>query len=377
VVVYLWGWRVVRKREVGRKIVWLFALLFAATLFWLLPITSDLYNYLTRAHMFTDLGANPLLDAPSDFLDDQLMQAYLAPYAVEPSIYGPAWVLVSAPGTLGQQDVTVGSFYLKGLAVLAYLACAWLVERILLQTRPDRSVEGLYLFAWNPLVVMMAVGDGHNDVVMMAFVLLATWLLLQERWALSFGVLALSVWIKYVSVIYLPLFAVFAWYRLDRSQRWPVLARATFSVLAFSALVLAPFWQPEWFRVLGERLIQPSNWQAGASNLVRWTLGLGLSLFVASYAILIWRMVRQAGSVCNPGRHGNVQRLLDAGFVVSLLVFVLGAARSQPWHLIWPAAWAGLSQRRWAWPAIAVLSVAMLAAQFWVEWGAPGWRMPS
>ena len=68
----------------------------------------------------------------------------------------------------------------------------------------------------------------------------------------------------------------------------------------------------------------------------------------------------------------DAQCLLNACFAAALLVFLLGAARSQPWHLVWPAALAGLSRWQWAWPLVAALSALMLVAQLWIEWGTPG-----
>ena len=82
-----------------------------------------------------------------------------------------------------------------------------------------------------------------------------------------------------------------------------------------------------------------------------------------AWVVLIWR-VRQGD--------GSAQPLVNAGFVASLLAFVLGGVRSQPWHLIWPLALAGLSDRKWAWPTVVVLTAVMLAVQVWVEWGTPG-----
>jgi hypothetical protein len=87
-------------------------------------------------------------------------------------------------------------------------------------------------------------------------------------------------------------------------------------------------------------------------------------VFALAYAGLTWKFARGPGFL---------QHLANASFLAALLAFVLGAARSQPWHLIWPVALAGLSDRRWAWPVSLGLSAAMLAAQVWVEWGAPGW----
>jgi hypothetical protein len=368
-VAYLWGWRLVRAGRADRRIVWGFAVLFAATLFWLMPITSDLFTYVSQAHLFTDLGVSPLVVAPLDMIGDRLILAYPALYATNPSVYGPAWTLISAPGTLGPHDVVGGLFYLKGLALIAYLGSVWLVEQICRQIRPAAALDVLYRFAWNPLVLLMAMGDGHNDMAMMAVVLLAFWLLLQERWVLAFGALALSVWIKYVSMVFAPLFVIYVLRARSAGEGEPARARysalvgGALAAMGVSLLAFVPFWNEDLLSGLVVRLARPVNWQSEATGLSSWILGLGLLLFVVAYAVLAWQFLREPGSL---------QRLLNVSFTVSLLAFVLGAARSQPWHLIWPVALAGLSDRRWAWPVVIGLSVLLLAGQVWVEWGAPG-----
>ncbi len=362
---YLGGWFVVRRGLGQRAVVWGFVLLFAATLFWLLPITSDLFSYLTRAYVLTDMGGNPFLDAPLNWRDPLLL-AYPTQYASYPSVYGPAWLMASAPGTLGPHDVAVGVFYLKGLATVSYASCAWFLERILRQVRPGMALEGLYLFAWNPLVLLLAVGDGHNDVVMMAAVLFALWLLLGERWALAFAALAFSVWIKYVSAVFAPLFALYVWRRFEgqpERARWAALTQGGLVGLLVSALVFAPFWTTERMPGIAQRLLQPVNWRGGFGPLPALALMLGLGLFAAAWVFLAWQMMRGSGSY---------QQLATACFSAVILAFLLGAMRSQPWHLIWPAALAGLSEQRWAWPAVVGLSAVMLVVQVWAEWGAPG-----
>jgi hypothetical protein len=346
-------------------VIWSFAGLFALTLFWLQPITSDLFSYLSRAHLSTDLGGNPLVDAPLDF-DDALVRAYPTFYATRPTVYGPAWLLISAPGTLGRHDVVTGLAFLKGVAVVAYLGCAWYLEQILRQLRPTAALEGLYLFAWNPLVLLMAVGDGHNDIVMMALVLLSLWLLLRERWLCSWGALTLSVWIKYVSVIFFPLFALYTWRRLGRERghrRWSPMAWLGLMAVTLSFLLFVPFGGLDQVSGLVERVLWPANWREGAANLPALALGIGLALFAIAYAVLIWRFMRGERSF---------QQLGNVCFSATVLAFLLGAARSQSWHLIWPAALAGVSERRWAWPLVVGLSVAMLAVQLWAEWAGAG-----
>jgi hypothetical protein len=362
-VAYLWGWRMVRAGRAPRWLIWGGAIVYALTLLWLLPITADLFLYLVRSHMFTDLGLNPLQVAPLALPRDRLLAAYAVEYGSRPTVYGPAWILLSAPGTLGRYDMVMGLFYLKGLAVAGVLGCAWLLERILRQVRPAAALEGLYLFAWNPLVLLMAVGDGHNDAVMMALVLLAGWWLLRERWALAFGALALSVWVKYVSVLLFPLFLIYVWWRLapQGRRRLIVLAEVLFVAAGVSVLVVAPFWYPDLIPGLVARLAHPAN--TPMPGLSEWALGVGLALFAVGYAAMLGWLAR---------RPGSLSRLMDMGFGVTLLVFVLGAARSQPWHLLWLAALAGLTDKRWVWPVVIAVAAVLLAGQVWVEWGTPG-----
>ncbi|HSJ53171.1 MAG TPA: hypothetical protein VLC52_05430 [Anaerolineae bacterium] len=363
---YAWGWRAVRRGGVSRRVIWAFGGLYAVTLFWLLPITADLFVYLGRAHLFTDLEGNPLEDTLQS-RRDALLAAYPTAYAHHSSAYGPAWSLISAPGTLGRHDVSGGVAYLKGLAVVSYGGMAWLLEQILRRIRPADALQGLYLLAWNPLVLVLGVGDGHNDMVMMALVLLAFWLLLEMRWMLAFVALWVAVWIKYVGAAFIPLFLIYAWERWENRgrQTWPVLVGAGLSGLAVTGLVFAPFRDGgnDELLTLLRRVLLPVAARAVSRDVVAWATAGGLVLLAVAYLWLLRHMIRSERSF---------QELCNLGFVAALLAFVLGAARSQPWHLIWPVSLAGLSDRRWAWPAVIGLSAVMLATQFWVEWGAPG-----
>jgi len=140
---------------------------------------------------------------------------------------------------------------------------------------------------------------------------------------------------------------------------------AGLSGLTVTSLVFAPFGDGDGSELwtLVRRVLFPANALAESRDVVSWATVAGLVLLVVAYWWLLKRMLRSDRSF---------QVLCNLGFTAALLAFVLGAARSQPWHLIWPVSLAGLSDRRWAWPAIVVMSAVMLATQLWVEWGAPG-----
>lgn len=370
---YALGWGVVRRGGGTPRVVWGLAVSFALTLFWLLPMTSDLFGYVVHSHLLTDLDANPLLTAPLTFGADPLVRAFPIGYFRHGAIYGPTWLLLSSLGTLGSQDLIAGVAYLKGLSVVAYLGSAWLVHRMLNKHHPERALEGLYCFAWNPLVLLLAVGDGHNDMVMMALVLLAFWFLLRERWTLAFGVLALSIWVKYVTLLFLPLFALYAWRRWQQDTppdgRWRWMVRRAVGPLAallgVTVGVLAPFWRADLPAEIGERLLEPANWAGVGAALSSRLLAMGL---VAYGLAMVWLLRRLSRGGVTFGR------LASASFHASLLAFVLLGARSQPWYLIAPISLASLSEEKWSKPLAGGLGILMLGVQTWVEWGMPGAR---
>ena len=408
-VAYLAGWRIVRRsRGVPRSLVWGGALLFSATLFWVYPITCDLFDYVGSAHLLTDLGANPLLVSRSAFPDHGFFQAYATPYLHLPSAYGPLWNLLAAPATIGAHDELFGIAWLKGLALASFLACAWLIERIASglvrrQGPPASSgttaaqplsrdpvpaaasqdalqpgIEALYLFAWNPLILFATVGDGHNDLAMMALVLGSAWCLLRQWPVAALVTLTFSVGIKYVSALLLPLWGLYLWRTLPTFRRKPVLTMgAAFSVAGAAAMV-APFWDPAVLPSMLARLLTPDTWTVAAGPTIRWLMYAGLALLAAAYVLQMWKLNR-----AYTGLRSALGPLVASACTLLLFTFLLGAARSQPWHLLWALALAPLVAVARTWrstPAIVLgpLSALMLAAFGWVEWGQPGrWTWPA
>src|SRR3712207_9323769 len=65
--------------------------------------------------------------------------------------------------------------------ILAYLGTCVALYLILRAAQPERALVGTLLYAWNPLVILEAVQNGHNDVVAALPCLLAVWLRSEER----------------------------------------------------------------------------------------------------------------------------------------------------------------------------------------------------
>ncbi len=179
------------------------------------PVTAiDLFIYAIRTRGWALYGLNPLATAPEMLPPADPWLGLAAEWGGAPSPYGPAWEWLS----LGGFYLAGGSFLghllvLKFLAGLAYLGSAGLVYLCLARVRPAWAPAGTIAFAWNPLTLLESIQNGHNDIWLVFFLLLAAWSLGRRpgRVSLPAGLavclgLALSILVKFVTLLVAPFF---------------------------------------------------------------------------------------------------------------------------------------------------------------------------
>lgn len=185
-----------------------FGLLFGFTLVWLYPITAnDLFRYVLRGRIWTVYGESPMLVPPNAYPDDPYIK-FAGEFGNWVSGYGPLWeVVVQAPLQLGAVEMVPGAISLKLVVLLFYLFSAVLLGWF---ATPERgtSLAMLTFFAWNPLVLMQGPGNGHNDMVFMALMVLGIILWQRKLWWAAALALTLSVVAKASALLLLPLFGV-------------------------------------------------------------------------------------------------------------------------------------------------------------------------
>ncbi|MBN1220557.1 MAG: hypothetical protein JXM69_16665 [Anaerolineae bacterium] len=191
-----------------RLLVLVFGLVFGFTLVWLYPITAnDLFRYVLRARIWTVYGESPMLVPPDAFPNDPYL-----PFAGEfghwVSGYGALWeILAQVPLRLGAVGMISGSISLKLIVWLCYLVCAVLIGWMATPQR-GTALTALTFFAWNPLVLMQGMGNGHNDMVFMALLVLGIAFWQRRIWWAAGLALTLAAVAKIPALLMLPLFAV-------------------------------------------------------------------------------------------------------------------------------------------------------------------------
>lgn len=329
-------WVFQRLRTTGRTLAALFVppVVWSATAaFMYPPYAVDLFHNLADSRLLWIYRLNPMVVAP-------IARPFIigTSYADQTSSYGPLWYLLSFPGAVFQPQNYLSSIILLKLWMgVFYIASGVLVFLTLRMTRPRLAMAGTALYLWNPFVIMRDLGDGHNDVVMFFFVLLALYFAADHEWLGVGPALILSALIKYVSVLLGPLVLIYV-LMLPPEQRRRALPRLLIGGvigLALAALIYVPFWAgPRTFlAIFGETKLTITStpllvqlWLTGplfndsSGDTARLLMRI---VFLIPYALIL-------ASVRPP-----VTRLYAASYQGLWVFILIATAWFRPWYLLW------------------------------------------
>jgi len=379
-----WAWGVV----IGGTI------LFGGTLALAYPTTAiDVLIYAVRTRGWALYGLNPLATAPQNLPVDPWV-GLAAEWGDAPSPYGLVWEGISLLAfRLAGGDFLSHLLALKAVAALAHLGSAGLVALTLRHLKPDWALVGAAAFAWNPLALLESAGNGHNDILMAFFLLLAAYFAASGRRWLVIPALTLSIFTKFIPLMALPFFLL---YLVRREASWPRRLGVAAGNLALAgglgAALILPVW-PGWenwaIRDLGQGagkspfallvlILRPWLTTNVAFDVSRYMLN-GLFLLICLW--LAWR------ALTGPPTLAPVA--LAPTFGVFFWYLVLPNQQFHAWYLLWPLAMAVLllpspaltqivsfgltallsitlyeTMRVWWWDALDVLTLHAIAIPF-------------
>lgn len=228
-VLYAYTLQQVRRKKLKARQIWFLILVTVSILFFSFPAFSyDIFNYMATARVTFFYKENPYLIMPIEFIGEPMLKFMHAPNKI--ALYPPFWILLTVvPHFLGGGNILLTVFIFKAFVITFYLGLAWLIWQV-----SKKNLYSLAFFALNPLVIIQTLVSGHNDVVMMFFVLLAFYWLFQKKKIFSFSSLLISVGIKYATFVLLPLFAFSS--RLKKEKLITLSCWALFVVFLLSPL---------------------------------------------------------------------------------------------------------------------------------------------
>jgi hypothetical protein len=348
VLVALYGWllRLCRRGLPARLRLLVLGLPVLYSLLWLptVPVfSSDVFSYIAHGYVRVGLDANPYA-VDSAAVAASPIGAELASYGwrpvFPPTPYGPLVThLETGLVRLAGGDVRLAVLLFKLAAVAASLAAAGLIRWILGMVRPRDRDLGTVAYLWNPAVLVEVAGEGHNDALMAALVLLALGLTLRRRVAVAVLAMTAAALTKYLPLLLVPLQLGYWWSGPERPRRLAGrLAMGAVAGLVVTVVLLAPFWRgTATFTGLREsgRAGHTGSTQTVVvevlSRLVGESPALRVVAVTAAAALLFLALVLAL-------RVPDADALLRRSALVMVVALVIAGPAYWPWYVVLPVA---------------------------------------
>jgi len=336
--------------------------------------SHDIFDYVFRGRMMVESNANPLIEIPRSYRKDAFIR-YVA-WQKNVDTYGPLWEMASFGVSTtvhkiaeGLQWDTVGlpscpnssdSCHLliayitsyRLLAVLLMGVSAALIASIVARSQARLVPAALVAWLWNPLALIATAVGGHNDLLLVLFLLTGLWFMQRQRPFFGLVALILAAHVKLIALIWMPLFVLW----ILRKWGWRKAISTTIGSLAVGSIISWLLYIPfdGWHslpRMLHERTLYLANsiWQIIYTYLykqqgwpkedaLRLTTGFPTWVFIAlAILISLWmldfrpkRWQRVYDPLANEDR-----RLWTSLAKLSLLYLILGAFWFQHWYVLW------------------------------------------
>lgn len=349
ILILLWGVYVaaiwwLRARPVHLRIVVWAALAFCIVALVAPPVySSDVFSYAMFGRLSDIYDSNPYITTPLGRAATDPLMAYVT-WGNITSPYGPVWAMLSAVVAVGHHATPIVLVLrFKLLSLGATLLDGWLIYHLVRQRWRAWAPWAYLAFAWNPLVIVDGVINGHNDVVILAFVLGGAWVL-RRRPALSVALLVLSALIKYSTVPMLAGAAMRYWRRSTGPLRLLQVAGAVTLASLIAIATFHPFWAGpatvlstlrEPGRGANNPLSQLATW--GAAELFAEQIHLASSAVAVGLASAVFCGWQWAQMLWDERAHRawNVDDELGS-WARTVLVFLLVWPRVHTWYWLLP-----------------------------------------
>jgi len=255
--VYWLAFRAIRwgKRPFSLSAILITSSLFAILLWQTFPYNAtDVYRYVIRGRIQSAYGESPFATPPNEFPNDPFAD-FAGEWADATSPYGSVWEITAGLLTrLSGENLLAGLLLFKGLAALTFLANTLLIWLLLVQQKTAVRSAYTLLWAWNPALLLIFIADGHNDGLMIMWLLLGLLISRRGYTTAGFLVMLLAPLTKPIGILALPFFFLSA---IRLMPNWKT--RVKFTLLAslgailLVAITFLPFGSP---LDLVERLIR-------------------------------------------------------------------------------------------------------------------------
>ncbi len=169
-----------------------------------LLMSTDVFSYVAYGRIGALYGANPYFHGPNAIALDPSYPFIAARWAATPTVYGPLFTALSyllAPLSLAWNVLAYKA--IAAISSLVIVVVVWLAARL----RDLDPVRAVVIVGLNPVILVYGVGGGHNDLLMLAILLVGVYVQLRGNRPASGALIVAAAGVKLTAGLLLPFVA--------------------------------------------------------------------------------------------------------------------------------------------------------------------------
>ncbi|WP_297802261.1 mannosyltransferase [uncultured Polaribacter sp.] len=231
----------------------LFRLIF---LFAIPNLSQDFYRFIWDGRMILK-GLNPYLSIPQSFIQQGIQpisEAYnlyngmgemnASHYTNYPPINQLCFLIAAL---FASKSVFGSIIILRIIIILADIGILYYGKKLLQIL--NLPVKNIFWYALNPFIIIEMTGNLHFEPVMLFFLICSLYQLNQQKWTFAAILLACSISVKLIPLLFLPLF--YQWF-IKKEQKWLIGIQklSLFYIITLAALIISflPFYSSEFIK---------------------------------------------------------------------------------------------------------------------------------
>ena len=315
--------------------------------------STDVFSYGAYARMGAVYGISPYLKGPMSIILDHWYPFVDSDWVTTPSAYGPLFTLLGYP--LAGLSIALGFDAYKWMTVAASLVTVLGVWYCAGRLGRDQR-RALVLVGLNPVLLIYAVGGAHNDMIMLALLVMGIAAILSHRERLGGIFLILAPAIKLTALLVLP-FALAARDDPFRDRQRRVLQGVFAASLVVCATTVIAFGDAPLRIIVTLEEIQRHGGSQSIFGFLPFVIGHATLGTVGTMLLNVICAIAVIGLLLAV-RSGRMDWLTGAGW--AFVVVLITSAYLLPWYATWCLPFAALSRdRRLTWAAIILSGIAL------------------
>ena len=350
-----------------------FGIAFRIILLLVIPnLSQDFYRFIWDGRMLFE-GINPYLSKPETFIAEGITPVSQAQElfngmgelnASHYTNYPPFSQFCYWIAALFANESILGSVLIMRLQIiLADIGILLIGSKLLILLK--LPVKNIFYYILNPFIILELTGNLHFEAVMALFLVLSLYLLFKNKWIWAAVTLGISVSVKLIPLLFLPVFLYYFWRKPNNKltvNRFLKFIAFCLIVVLTNLILFAPFLSKQFISNFAETIglwFQNFEFNASIYYIIRWI----------GYQVKGWNIIGDVGKilpivvifvtlVISLFRKNEQPKILLQSLLFTICSYLLLSTTVHPWYLTIPLLLSVFTNYKfvWIWTITVILS---------------------